>query len=431
MRSTGHGFCGIERKLLLEILQRRAGALGVEVHYEHEVKALSDVRADVIVACDGVGSWVRDALAAELQPNVDVRPNSFVWLGTTKPLNAFTFIFKQTGFGLFRVHAYPFRADASTFIVESRDMQLEPKMLEEVFADELAGHKLVENRSIWRHFPTVRCGKWHAGNVVLIGDAAHTAHFSIGSGTKLAMEDAIVLRDELLATSDYSAALARYEARRKPEVEALQAAAQASLEWFEGTERYTAMPPVQFAYSLMTRSLRVTHASMHKRDADLAKGVEAMFGGAPGAAPFQLDGRTWPSRAVPLDKVARVDTRGLDETTLGAAIANLTGDLLLLDPGDDEVAIETLPAMVAAAARTWEPWIAAVVRDRPHARAAVVGHAAQLKRAGADLLWLQGDIRLSDRVRNDIHIPTALPQDQVADVDAAIGAGRVDLVVPS
>ena len=431
LRSTGHGFCGIERKLLLEILQTRARALGVEVRYEHEVRALSDVRADVIVACDGVGSWVRDALAADLQPSVDVRPNSFVWLGTTKPLHAFTFIFKQTRFGLFRVHAYPFRADMSTFIVECRDRNLEPADLQDVFKDELGEYKLVENKSIWRHFPTVRCGKWHAGNVVLVGDAVHTAHFSIGSGTKLAMEDAIVLRDELLATTDVSAALARYEARRRPEVEALQAAAQASLEWFEGTERYLHMPPVQFAYSLMTRSLRVTHASMHKRDPHLAKGVEAMFGGAPGSAPFSLGERTWPSRTVPLDRVARIDTRGLDETTLAAAIGKVTGDLLLLDPGDDEVAIETLPAMVATAAKTWQPWIAAVVRDRPHARAAVVGHAAQLKRAGADLLWLLGDTRLSDRVRNDIRIPTALPADQVSDADAAIGAGRVDLIVPS
>jgi len=277
LRSTGHGFCGIERKMLLQILQARAHELGVRVHYEHELKALDapELRdADVIVACDGVGSWVRESLAAELQPHVDMRPNKFVWLGCTVPYQAFTFLFKPTEHGLFRVHAYPYHAQGSTFIVECRedtwraagladaDEDTTVAILARVFADELAGHQLVKNRSIWRNFPTVRCGKWHTGNVVLMGDAAHTAHFSIGSGTKLAMEDAIALRDELLRhrslpAADIPAALAAYEAHRRPEVEALQAAAQASLEWFEGTERYMGMAPVQFTYSLMTRSLRV------------------------------------------------------------------------------------------------------------------------------------------------------------------------------
>src|SRR5262249_39555545 len=146
--------------------------------------------------------------------------------------------------------------------------------LEAIFASELAGHRLIKNRSIWRNFPTVRCANWHTGNVVLMGDAAHTAHFSIGSGTKLAMEDASVLCDELLGANEIGAALAAYQTRRRPEVEALQAAAQASLEWFEGTERYARMAPVQFTYSLMTRSLRVSHASVGKRDPHLARGVE-------------------------------------------------------------------------------------------------------------------------------------------------------------
>jgi len=257
LRSTGHGFCGLERKRLLQILQARARELGVRVEFEREIRSLSEVSADVIVACDGVGSWVRDSLAAELEPEVDVRPNKFVWLGCTVPYQAFTFIFKQTQFGLFRVHAYRYHASGSTFIVECRedtwraagladaDEDRTVAILGDIFAAELGGHELIKNRSIWRNFPTVRCGKWHAGNVVLLGDAAHTAHFSIGSGTKLAMEDAIVLRDELLAHHDVPTALASYEAKRRPEVEALQAAAQASLEWFEGTERYLHMAPVQ------------------------------------------------------------------------------------------------------------------------------------------------------------------------------------------
>src|SRR6185503_9221320 len=180
-------------------------------------------------------------------------------------------------------------------------------ILEDIFAGELAGHRLIKNRSIWRSFPTVRCGRWHAGDVVLMGDAAHTAHFSIGSGTKLAMEDAIVLRDELLGARAIGAALGAYEARRRPEVEALQAAAQASLEWFEGTERYARMAPVQFTYSLMTRSLRVSHASVAKRDPHLARGVEQLLAASvgiagppppPTALPFALGDRRARSRIV-------------------------------------------------------------------------------------------------------------------------------------
>jgi anthraniloyl-CoA monooxygenase len=435
MRSTGHGFCGLERKELLRILQTRAQALGVEVHFEHEVKTLAEVRADVVVACDGVASWVRDTLASELLPNVDVRPNKFVWLGTTVPYKAFTFIFKQTPHGLFRVHAYPYRDDASTFIVECRnidwlagqtDEDHTVAELERIFADELGGHRLVKNRSIWRNFPTVRCGKWHAGNVVVLGDAVHTAHFSIGSGTKLAMEDAISLRDELLATRDVTAALAAYEERRKPEVESLQAAAQASLEWFEGTERYMRMPPVQFAYSLMTRSLRVSHASMEKRDPHLARGVEELLGGRPSTLPMQLGDRRWPSRIVPLDRVARVAAHGDEAAVLAAVRAAGDADVLLLDPGEDPLAIEQLPGMVHAARAAWRPtgWIAAVVRTQ------VIGHAAQLRRAGAQLLWCTST-SLADRLRNELGVAIALeraPGDRL-DPDATIGANRADLIV--
>ncbi|MEO8842565.1 MAG: FAD-dependent monooxygenase [Kofleriaceae bacterium] len=294
LRSTGHGFCGLERKALLQILQARARELGVQVVYEHEVRSLAEVSADLIVASDGVASWVRDALATELQPSVDVRTNKFTWLGCTVPYRAFTFLFQDTPDGMFRVHAYRYHEHGSTFIVECReptwrsagladaDEDRTVAIVGEIFKDHLGGHTLIKNRSIWRNFPTVRCAKWsaHAPNgtpVVLLGDAAHTAHFSIGSGTKLAMEDSIVLRDELLAQRDLASALAGYEAKRRPEVEALQAAAQASLEWFEGTERYAKMAPAQFTYSLMTRSLRVSHASVAKRDPHLARGVEQLL----------------------------------------------------------------------------------------------------------------------------------------------------------
>jgi anthraniloyl-CoA monooxygenase len=294
LRSTGHGFCGLERRTLLRILQARAKELGVEIVFERERRAseLLSIEADVIVAADGVASAVRDALADHLRPVVDVRPNKFVWLGTTVPYKAFTFVFKETPHGLFRVHAYRFSdsgSGGSTFIVECRpeawhsagldhaDEDQTIATLEQIFADELGGHRLIKNRSIWRSFPTVRCGAWHHDNVVLVGDAAHTAHFSIGSGTKLAMEDVIALRDALLDEPDVETALATYEMRRRPEVLSLQAAAQASLEWFEGTERYMKLAPAQFAYSLMTRSLRVSHASVGRRDAPLARAVEHLL----------------------------------------------------------------------------------------------------------------------------------------------------------
>ncbi len=293
LRSTGHGFCGLERKTLLEILQRRARELGVRIEFEHPITSLSEITADVIVACDGVASWVRDALAAELQPRVDVRPNKFVWLGCTVPYRAFTFLFKETPHGLFRVHAYRYHEHGSTFIVECRedtwraagldtaDEDTTVRILEDVFREELAGHRLIKNRSIWRSFPTVRCGSWHAGNVVLLGDAAHTAHFSIGSGTKLAMEDSIALRDELvdLRGRDIPTALAAYEARRRPEVEALQAAAQASLEWFEGIERYVGQETRQFAFNLLTRSRRITYDNLRLRDSRFVDEVDGWFAG--------------------------------------------------------------------------------------------------------------------------------------------------------
>jgi 2-polyprenyl-6-methoxyphenol hydroxylase-like FAD-dependent oxidoreductase len=524
LRSTGHGFCGIERKALLQILQARAQELGVRIEFEREVRSLGELHADVIVACDGVASWVRDALAAELRPHVDVRPNKFVWLGCTVPYRAFTFLFKQTPHGLFRVHAYRYHEHGSTFIAECReetwralglagaDEDRTLAVLGDVFAEELAGHRLIKNRSIWRSFPTVRCGKWHAGNVVLVGDAAHTAHFSIGSGTKLAMEDVIALRDELVdrGARDIGGALAAYEARRRPEVEALQAAAQASLEWFEGTERYLAMAPVQLTYSLMTRSLRVSHASVARRDPHLAHGVEELLAAAAGvpaadaprptALPLRLGDRRARSRIAladrpplaepPADAVPASAGLLVTRPSLGAeavaawepavSAAHAAGalialrliepmpdddviaraaeagfDLLVLDPGGDPELVELLPALVQRARGAWRPggWIAAVVVDRPATRSAVVGYAAQLARAGADLLWVRSPVDgaapaaaaaalagsrlppapLADRLRNELGVATCIEVEAASlpDLDAAIAAGRADLVAVS
>src|SRR5438034_619533 len=220
---------------------------------------------------------------------MDERPNRFVWLGTTRPFPAFTFYFRRDRHGLWRVHAYQYEPGASTFIVEATEQTWRAAGLERadeaatiafcesLFAEELAGHHLVSNHSIWRRFPTVRNERWHHGNVVLVGDAAHTAHFSVGSGTKLAMEDAIALAAALGEHARVPDALAAYEAARRPAVESLQRAAQVSLQWFEDTERYMTLEPIQFAFTLLTRSLRVTHDNLKLRDPQYVEAVDRWF----------------------------------------------------------------------------------------------------------------------------------------------------------
>ena len=312
-RSTGHRFSGLERKTLLELLARRALELGVEIHWQTEIRSPADCGlpgADLIVAADGVSSVVRDRMRDVFEPQIDWRRNRFVWLGSTRPFPAFTFYFKPSPAGLWRAHAYQYAPGRATFIVEASeetwsasglredDETATVAYLERLFEHELEGHPLLANRSIWRRFPTVRNARWHSGNVVLLGDAAHTAHFSVGSGTKLAMEDAMALARAIGAvdarsTGDFvRGALAAYEAGRRPQVESLQRAAQASLEWFESTERYQDTEPIQFAFSLLTRSLRITHENLKQRDPALVARVDRWF--AEGAAKQS-------GRAVPLD----------------------------------------------------------------------------------------------------------------------------------
>ncbi|HVS13113.1 MAG TPA: FAD-dependent monooxygenase [Thermoanaerobaculia bacterium] len=311
VRSTGHGFAGMSRHTLLRVLQEQAAALGVELRFETELGALEELLpADLVVGADGVNSRVRELLAGAVEPSVDWRPNRFVWLGARRQLPAFTFSFRENEHGLWRLHAYQYeRAGAggepahATFIVECteetfRSSGLAPedeattaRYCADLFAEELDGHPLITNRSTWRSFPTVRCGRWWTDwrdargdgcPVVLIGDAAHTAHFSVGSGTRMAMLDAIALRDALAealadGADDLRGALDAYDAARRPQVESLQRAAQASLEWFEATERYLALEPLQFAFTLITRSLRITHEDLRLRDPELLARVDAWF----------------------------------------------------------------------------------------------------------------------------------------------------------
>ncbi|HKC96502.1 MAG TPA: bifunctional salicylyl-CoA 5-hydroxylase/oxidoreductase, partial [Methylomirabilota bacterium] len=291
LTSAGHGFAGMSRQLLLDILQRRCAELGVRLEFQREVGDLGEYAdADLVLGADGVNSVVRSRYAEHFRPEIDWRPNKFVWLGTTFPYPAFTFLFKESGHGLWRVHAYRYDASMSTFILETTeatwrraglDRADEDQTLafcERLFAEELGGHRLLKNRSLWRSFPTVRNGSWRHGNMVLVGDAAHTAHFSIGSGTKLALEDAIALARALQSHGEVEKALAAYEEDRRPEVERLQRAAQVSLEWFEEAERYHGrLEPIQFAMSLMTRSLRVTHQNLRTRDPGFVAAVDRWF----------------------------------------------------------------------------------------------------------------------------------------------------------
>ena len=290
--STGHGFCALGRAELLRILHERCRELGVVLHFEREIAEIADVGpADLILAADGVNSGVREELEHIFRPSLDWRNCRFTWLGTNKKLEAFTFLFVPTEWGLFQVHAYPYSENEATFIVECRDEvwrraglegaseEATVAFCEGLFGEFLAGARLLSNRSIWRRFPTIRCETWRAGNVVLMGDAAHTAHFSIGSGTKLAMEDAIALAAEFKAQGlgDVPKVLEEYEEKRWIEVLKLQRAAQVSLEWFENSARYLPQRPLPLTFNLMTRSKRITFDNLRERDPALVEKVMADF----------------------------------------------------------------------------------------------------------------------------------------------------------
>jgi anthraniloyl-CoA monooxygenase len=301
VRSTGHGFCGLSRKRLLEILQARARELGVELCFQQEVPAAELPRADLVVACDGIFSSIRERFAEHFTPRVEWGRARFCWLGTTLPLEAFTFVFLETEHGLFQVHAYPFERGErtlSTFIVECgedvwrragldrADEATTIAYCERAFAEHLRGHPLLANRSIWRSFPTVSCERWSHENVVLLGDSAHSAHFSVGSGTKLAMEDAIALCDAFKhhGLGDVPRVLAEYEASRRVDVLKIQRAARTSQSWFEHPARYLGQPDWQFNINLLTRSRRITWDNLAQRDPKLIEHTRNEFAAAAGLA---------------------------------------------------------------------------------------------------------------------------------------------------
>jgi anthraniloyl-CoA monooxygenase len=288
--SGGHGFAAMSRRRLLEILQDRCRELGVDLRFSTPAPDAELLRQsyDLVVASDGVNSTVRGRYADAFGPTLEARQCRYMWLGTDKVFDAFKFYVAETPHGVMQIHGYPYDAGASTFIVEMNeqvwrragfdaDEDRTLRLIRELFPDVLDGAELYVNKSRWLTFLTVRNERWRHGNVVLLGDAAHTAHFSIGSGTKLAMEDALALAACLHEQSDVDEALTAYEAERRPVVVSTQRAAQASLEWFENLGQYTAQDPRQFAFNIMTRSRRVTYDNLRLRDPEFVARADEWF----------------------------------------------------------------------------------------------------------------------------------------------------------
>ncbi|MFF5765691.1 bifunctional salicylyl-CoA 5-hydroxylase/oxidoreductase [Streptomyces tanashiensis] len=319
--STGHGFAALGRRRLLEILHARCAELGVRLRFRTEAPPAAVLAAehDLVVAADGVHSHTREAHAAHFRPRITTHRCRYVWLAADFPFEAFRFEIAETEHGVMQLHAYPYSADSSTVIVEMREEVWRAAGFHEldeaestarcakIFAEALGGRELRSNNSTWTAFRTVANARWSHGNTVLIGDAAHTAHFSIGSGTKLAVEDAVALAAALGAHPALDEALGAYETERRPVVESTQRAAGASLRWFEELAGHVDRPPRPFAFDLLTRSRRVTHANLRLRDPAFTAAVEEDFGCPPGTppmfTPFRLRGLTLRNRVVvsPMD----------------------------------------------------------------------------------------------------------------------------------
>lgn len=455
VRSTGHGFCGLRRTRLLDILERRARALGVDVRHEVEIDDPAPLMRehDLVLAADGVNSKVRARYAEILRPELDWRKCKFIWLGADTAFPAFTFFFRRHAAGLFQVHAYPFDDRTSTFIVECReevwraaglegaDEAASIAFFEELFAKDLRGARLLGNNSYWRTFPTVRCARWHHENLVVAGDAVHTAHYSIGSGTKLAMEDAIALVKALgeRPGAPVPEVLAAYEAARRPEVERLQAAAQTSLEWFENSARYADLAPLPFTFSLMTRSKRITWDALAERDPALVRAVAAEWtaahggSGVPAFTPLKLRDVVIPNRIVVSPMCQYSATDGMPDdwhlVHLGSRAVGGAGLVIA-----EATAVSPDGRITPGCTGLWSEahaaaWARVVDFVHHHAEGRIgiqIGHAG--RKAACRRPWEEGGAPLPHDERWPLVAPSALPFDARSDVPRAMDEADLDRV---
>jgi anthraniloyl-CoA monooxygenase len=462
--SGGHGFSGIARRTLLQILARRASDLGVDVRFRTEFSAETAAELgayDVLVAADGVNSSIRKRFAEHFHPEIDVRRARYIWLGTTRLFDAFTFAFVENECGVFQAHAYRFDDTQSAFIVECDErswsaagfdrMSTDESIAtcERMFAPWLDGHPLLTNMrhlrgSQWLNFPIVRNASWYHDNVVLIGDAAHTAHFSIGSGTKLAMEDAIALSRALneSAPDGLTTALQRYQDERGTEALRLQNAARNSMEWFENVRRYIHLPPEQFAYSLLTRSQRVSHENLRLRDRAYLEGVERWFSsrarGEPVPAvppmftPYRLRALTLPNRIVvsPMDVYSATDgvpndfhLVHLGSRALGGAGLVFT-EMACVSP-EGRITLGCTGMYTAEHVDAWTR-IVDFVHDRSPAKICLqLGHSG---RKGSTKLGLEGTDIPMDEGNWEVMGPTAVPHRPNMQVPRPMSRADMDLV---
>ena len=424
----GNGMAAITRKQLLILLADRALEAGVNIRWEHEVASLDEVAdADLVVLANGANSRIRSELSSVLTPQIDVATAKFIWFGTTYRFNGLTFLFEESEHGVFAVHGYPISPDVGTFIVETDEETwrkagldafdpLEPsgpsdedsqRYLETLFAGQIEGHRLLANNSRWGNFRTIRTASWHWKNVVLLGDAAHTAHFSVGSGTKMAMEDAAELVQQLMAhPTDLSAALGAYEAERRPNVDRIQGAAGPSLAWWEHFgDHYRAMPPAQFAFHFLTRA--ISHDRISRRDPAFVASVHRWWQQEHGDDP--LSGEVALASLGPVPR--RADVRSASD---GAMVAEFANGM-------------SLP-LVTAASTGNQPWgllvgasgldRRSVARGSRPELLAVAGGTPSSRRAACEALRLSSDL------------PVMLVDDELSDDRAltVILSGRADLV---
>jgi anthraniloyl-CoA monooxygenase len=448
VRCEGHSYLGIARKRLLDILQRRCEELGVNVQYDTELRGLAPFDdCDLIIGADGVNSRVRSLHARAFRPRLSPGQSKYVWLGVRWAPTAFTFAFAETEHGLFQAHMYPYDRGAATCVLMCRDetwrragldRMSETESLafcQRLLAPYTGGARVLSNRSLWTTFQTVRCAKWSHGNVVLLGDAAHTAHWSIGSGTKLAMEDAIALVRALSAAGDLPRALARYEAERRPVVERLQAAGRVSERYCEGVGSSRGLDPVAFAFQLMTRSGRVDYDALAQRDSSFIDAVNGRFGGVePVRAPLRLRDVVLPGRLVGegvvfasgLDEAGAVRARG---ARAALRVSNLAHVRAAAEAGFD--LLELAAARLFPAARAVWPQgrpLAVALGDGGDL-AAAVALARSLAAQGCDLVTFDSDSpALGEAVKAEAGGAVMLRAGSRAAANTLVAGARADLV---